>query len=442
MSSKETASAAPACGLCGEPVAAGTARVEIAANLRRLAPWVKQKKKTAPGLLLLHWRQAGKTTGDSTLHRACYDLVQERARVPVLPAKPLSAVPSDGSRRRAATTKDDPPSKRRKGPEASTQPPLPSALEERIQQHVLSDVERRALMEADDTAEYFDADAEVAAAAMKVAELMRMHQGHVCIYTGAGISTSAGIGDYRGKTGKWTTEATGAAGAADEDDGVPYEELRPTYTHEALTKLVDLGLVQHIITQNCDGLDRLSGTKAPQHLSELHGNVYMEVCQDCGQEYERDFYVLDDEATGPHTEVCAACGLNHFTGRHCTLCDGKLRDTIINFRDMLNAKLELNAESCAKQAHFMLALGSTIAVHPAARLVGLSRKPGFEVAIVNRQLTEFDGKKKLKTRVFGDADDFMRRLMAHILPPADLQLWEEQRPARLKVYDTKRKGVK
>ena len=39
----------------------------------------------------------------------------------------------------------------------------------------------------------------------EVAELIRLCK-HVVVFTGAGISTAAGIGDYRGKSGKWTTD--------------------------------------------------------------------------------------------------------------------------------------------------------------------------------------------------------------------------------------------
>ena len=45
----------------------------------------------------------------------------------------------------------------------------------------------------------------------------------------------------------------------EEEAGVPYESLRPTYTHEALCKLLDEGYLHYIISQNGDGLHLLSG---------------------------------------------------------------------------------------------------------------------------------------------------------------------------------------
>lgn len=120
---------------------------------------------------------------------------------------------------------------------------------------------------------------------------------------------------------------------SDDGGGVPYEELRPTYTHEALCKLVQLGLLKHIISQNGDGLHGLSGIPLT-NLSELHGNVFIEKCEKCGTRYERPFYVLDDHASlyyeelndfgattvkkPRHAKQCDLCGLCHRTGRKCT----------------------------------------------------------------------------------------------------------------------------
>ena len=45
----------------------------------------------------------------------------------------------------------------------------------------------------------------------------------------------------------------------EDDDGIDYEQLRPTYTHEAIMLLLEKGYIKYVISQNGDGLHRLSG---------------------------------------------------------------------------------------------------------------------------------------------------------------------------------------
>ena len=63
---------------------------------------------------------------------------------------------------------------------------------------------------------------------------------------------------------------TTGVGCHSDSPAITYEALRPTYTHEAICKLVQLGYLKHVISQNTDGLHRLSGIPVEQ-LSELHG---------------------------------------------------------------------------------------------------------------------------------------------------------------------------
>ena len=155
----------------------------------------------------------------------------------------------------------------------------------------MSSAEQTMLKEAAKTVEKHDSILALEEASTKIVSMLR-NAGHCIAFTGAGISTSAGIGDYRGKGGKWTemdreavTKKVGSllgddtnSAEPDEDDGVPYEDLRPTYTHESLVKLMDLGLLKYIISQNGDGLHELSGV-SHDSLAELHGNAFIEVCE-------------------------------------------------------------------------------------------------------------------------------------------------------------------
>jgi len=101
--------------------------------------------------------------------------------------------------------------------------------------------------------------------------------------------------------------------------------LRPTYTHEALQKLVSLGVLKHVISQNTDGLHRLSGIPRDR-LSELHGNAFHERCEKCGTKYERTFGARTHSTSVPE-HVCVHCHCNHRTGR---ICERKVRMACIS----------------------------------------------------------------------------------------------------------------
>ena len=223
-----------------------------------------------------------------------------------------------------------------------------------------------------------------------------------------------------------------------------------------------MGLLKHVISQNGDGLHSLSGIPADK-LSELHGNVFLEVCEQCSHKYYRPYYVLDDTAgqyfeelnengktsipKPRHAVQCSRCELCHRTGRKCTQpgCRGQLVDSIINFGDNLEENILQKAEQICSQADFVLSLGTTMQVTPACDLVLMGKEP-LHLAIVNRQKTNFDylcirkdGKEQLGVRAFGDCDAVLREVMRQLLVDKDRVEWERGRMERLKVYGSQRK---
>lgn len=324
--------------------------------------------------------------------------------------------------------------------------------------------EKALIKEASKTVEFHDSYQSIRDKAARIAALIKKSR-YCVVFTGAGVSTSAGIGDYRGKGGKWTQmdqEATtsklaesvvdsGSEGVhkQDDGDGVSYEALRPTYAHEAIAKLVEVGLVKHVISQNCDGLHLLSGVPEDK-LSELHGNVFLEVCEQCGHKYYRPYYVLDDNASQYYEDLeesgttdvakpkyalrCGLCGLTHRTGRLCEQagCKGHLRDSIINFRDNLDAVNLSTATEHAQRMDMCVSLGSTMRVTPACELVEMGIAP-VRLVIANRQRTGLDelclkkhAGEQLGERVFGDCDCLLKEIMGHLLTPEEEVAWKQQ----------------
>ena len=97
-------------------------------------------------------------------------------------------------------------------------------------------------------AEIYDSIETVTAKCEKLAELIRQSKSIVAI-TGAGISTSCGIPDFRGPNGVWTLEKKGKL----PENNVSFDDAKPSYAHYALVELNRIGKLDFLISQNIDG---------------------------------------------------------------------------------------------------------------------------------------------------------------------------------------------
>jgi len=111
--------------------------------------------------------------------------------------------------------------------------------------------------------EYIDTPEVLRAKVQLLAELWTQSQNCV-LYTGAGLSTAAGIGDYASKAEGSVAPHRKSAGS------VNRLELSPTLAHHGLASLGQRGLVKHWIQQNHDRLAQKAGFPQAQ-LNEIHG---------------------------------------------------------------------------------------------------------------------------------------------------------------------------
>jgi len=240
---------------------------------------------------------------------------------------------------------------------------------------------------------------------------------HFMVFTGAGISTAAGIPDFRGPTGVWTLKAQGK-----EPQPRTTKNPEPTYTHMCLVELMRRGVLKHLVSQNCDGLHIKSGIN-PSQISELHGNSNVEACPLCTTVYLRKHRVRNEVGRNDQK----------LTGRQCDNqdCKGLLRYTTVAFNQSMPDRTLDQAEFHSKQCDVALCMGTSMRVMPACDLpvMGKKRNRHHKLVIVNLQKTPYDD--ECAVRIFSTVDKVMKLLMlemfqtSSVTPYAPIPLTDE-----------------
>lgn len=221
-------------------------------------------------------------------------------------------------------------------------------------------------------------------------ELARMidEARRVVVFTGAGISTESGIPDFRSPGGvwskmtpiqfqdfvgdeakrreAWTRVFNGAAG---------WTGRAPNAGHDAVARLVAVGKVACVITQNVDNLHQDSGIP-DERVIELHGNASYATCLTCGLRHElkalRPIFV--DEGKIP---TCRDCGQ-------------LVKSATISFGQPMPEEPMRRAEAETLACDLFLVLGSSLVVYPAAGFPLRAKRNGAKLVIINREATDQD----------------------------------------------------
>ncbi len=151
-------------------------------------------------------------------------------------------------------------------------------------------------------------------------------------------------------------------------------EPEPQAAHEALTKLVQRGTIDTIITQNADGLQQAAGTDT-EDVIELHRNATSSRCRDCR-------YTEDTADT-----------LGRFTGAtppSCPDCGGHLKPDAVLFGKRLPREPLNRARALFALADVLLVIGTSLTVEPAAALPARVVESGATVIVNDISTTPID----------------------------------------------------
>lgn len=227
--------------------------------------------------------------------------------------------------------------------------------------------------------------------------------------TGAGISTSSGIPDYRGEGRVQRHPLT-----FDEFMSSPAHRARywarsfvgfnriaaaqPNPGHFALAQAEASLRLSHVITQNVDGLHQKAGAK---NVLELHGRLDRISCTGCGTaisraEMDQKISELNPTLLANQVAEFAPDGdadvavADDFKVPNCPECSSHFKPDVVFFGEQVPLDRVALANQLVDSAEAVLVAGSSLTVNSGLRLVKRAKNLGLPILIVNLGPTKAD----------------------------------------------------
>lgn len=193
----------------------------------------------------------------------------------------------------------------------------------------------------------------------------------IVVFSGAGVSASAGLRTYRGPDGLWNDAAIVRAADAltlktdprfswDHWGGMRKQiaAAEPTLAHRALAAVraeMPADYQLNIVTQNVDGLHTLAGSP---DVIEFHGNVMRTRCTN------PKCTLLPFADSDPHENAVPVC----------TLCGHNLRPDVVLFGEIVDKDNVAAAKKLMKECGTLIVVGTTLEVQPAKSIVDIKKR--------------------------------------------------------------------
>ena len=226
--------------------------------------------------------------------------------------------------------------------------------------------------------------------------------------TGAGISVPSGIPDFR-TPGRGIWEKVDPMEVAHIDAFrrdpdrfwhfysqrfMALRDKQPNRAHEIVAELERRGRLRAVITQNIDRLHRAAGSA---DVIEVHGSISHSICLECGGRFELE-------------KVVAMIERDPETAPECTACVSPLKPDVVLFGEFLPEDALRRAHDLASEADLMVAIGSSLEVHPVAALPGITLAGGGKLVLITQGPTPYDRDAEVKLE--GDVVDELGAVLA------------------------------
>ena len=187
------------------------------------------------------------------------------------------------------------------------------------------------------------------------------------VLTGAGISTNAGIPDFRGPQGLYITRKYDPEKVFDihhfgidpkpffdfARDFINFEEkIQPTVTHRFLAKLEFSRKLKGVVTQNIDSLHQKAGS---EKVYEMHGSFWKSFCRKCGREFS--YEIMRKKLSDEEVPRCD--------------CSGVIKPDVVFFGE--DVKYWSESFALAESAELFFVIGTSCVVQPAASIPEVTR---------------------------------------------------------------------
>ena len=223
----------------------------------------------------------------------------------------------------------------------------------------------------------------------------------ILFMVGAGISTSAGIPDFRSKTGLFKQLQDKYKLSSPEEFFYKttflqkpeyfYEftklfdlsKTKPTIAHKYMSFLISKNIVKYVFTQNIDGLEKKA--KIPDDkLIFAHGNFYEGHCAKCNKSI--DINKINE-------------GIQKGEVYYCPICKGPCKPKVVFYGENLPSRFYDIQEEC-EDVDLIIIMGTSLKVQPFASIPYMTN-PQADIAVFNmEEVGNFYYKKLYCNKIF------------------------------------------